>query len=151
MMDAIYKIKYCARCVMPETKPDIFFDQEGVCSACRYFEHRDDRRLGSARPRAPGGARPLPQQGRPELRLHHPVSGGKDCTTRRSACSSSGMNPLCVTATTDELSDIGRRNIENLKPLGVDFIEYTTNPIVRRKHQPARARARSATSRGRST
>ena len=39
-----------------------------------------------------------------------------------------GMNPLCVTATTDELSDIGRRNIENLKSLGVDFVEYTTNP-----------------------
>ena len=43
------------------------------------------------------------------------------------------MNPLCVTATTDELSDIGRRNIENLKALGVDFVEYTTNQIVRRR------------------
>ena len=44
-----------------------------------------------------------------------------------------GMNPLCVTATTDELSDIGRRNIENLKSLGVDYIEFTTNPVVRRR------------------
>ena len=43
------------------------------------------------------------------------------------------MNPLCVTATTDELSDIGRRNIENLKSLGVDFVEYTTNQGVRRR------------------
>ena len=61
------------------------------------------------------------------------------------------MNPLCVTATTDKLSDIGRRNIENIKALGVDYIECTTNPVVRRRDQPARADARSATSRGPST
>jgi N-acetyl sugar amidotransferase len=44
-----------------------------------------------------------------------------------------GMNPLCVTATTDMLSPIGRRNIENLKRLGVDYIEVSTNPVVRRR------------------
>jgi hypothetical protein len=43
------------------------------------------------------------------------------------------MNPLCVTATTDHLSGIGRRNIENLKKRGVDYLEVTTNPVVRRK------------------
>jgi N-acetyl sugar amidotransferase len=44
-----------------------------------------------------------------------------------------GMNPLCVTATTDMLSDIGRYNIENIKQLGVDYIEVSANPVVRRK------------------
>jgi len=44
-----------------------------------------------------------------------------------------GMNPLCVTATTYKLSKIGRHNIENLKNLGVDYIEVTTNPVIRRK------------------
>ena len=43
------------------------------------------------------------------------------------------MNPLCVTATTDKLSDIGRRNIENIKKMGVDYIELSTNPLIRRK------------------
>jgi N-acetyl sugar amidotransferase len=43
------------------------------------------------------------------------------------------MNPLCVTATTDHLSAIGRRNIENIKHLGVDYIEVTPNPVVRRR------------------
>ncbi len=33
-------IKYCKQCVMPETKPDLFIDDEGVCSACRYMENR---------------------------------------------------------------------------------------------------------------
>lgn len=44
-----------------------------------------------------------------------------------------GLNPLCVVATTDMLSDIGRKNIENIKKLGVDCIEYSANPVIRRK------------------
>ena len=33
-------IRYCARCIMPETKPDLFIDADGVCSACRSYEGR---------------------------------------------------------------------------------------------------------------
>jgi hypothetical protein len=28
------KLKYCKNCLFPETKPDLFFNQDGVCSAC---------------------------------------------------------------------------------------------------------------------
>jgi len=38
---------------------------------------------------------------------------------------------LCVTSTTCDLSDIGRKNIENIKRLGVDYVEFSPNPIVR--------------------
>ena len=27
---------------MPDTRPGITFDEEGVCSACRHYEHRKD-------------------------------------------------------------------------------------------------------------
>lgn len=43
------------------------------------------------------------------------------------------MNPLCVTATTCDLTPIGRENIENIKKMGVDYIEVTTNRVVRAK------------------
>ena len=33
-------LRYCARCVMPDTKPDLQFDAEGVCSACRAYQAR---------------------------------------------------------------------------------------------------------------
>lgn len=33
-------MKYCKRCVMPDTRPGIVFDEEGVCSACRSYESR---------------------------------------------------------------------------------------------------------------
>lgn len=35
-----------------------------------------------------------------------------------------------MTSTTCDLSEIGRKNIENLKRLGVDYIEVTPNPII---------------------
>ena len=33
---------YCVRCVLPDTKPDLPFDEEGVCGACRNFDRRDE-------------------------------------------------------------------------------------------------------------
>jgi N-acetyl sugar amidotransferase len=126
-------IVYCRRCLIPETKPDILFDDEGVCSACRHYERRaevdwDRRRAELAR---------ILDRFRSEDGTTYDcvigVSGGKDSTTQVLRMLELGMNPLCVTATTDELSAIGRRNIENLKSLGVDFVEYTTNPKARRR------------------
>ncbi|MCR4657332.1 MAG: N-acetyl sugar amidotransferase [Lachnospiraceae bacterium] len=33
-------MKYCKRCVMPDTRPGIKFDEEGICSACRAHESK---------------------------------------------------------------------------------------------------------------
>ena len=35
------KIQYCKECLYPNTKPNLFFDNEGVCSACNNFKRRD--------------------------------------------------------------------------------------------------------------
>ena len=126
-------IRFCRRCVMPETKPDLRIDAEGVCSACRHFEQRAEvdwearrRELDAIldRYRVRDG-------GRHDCII--PVSGGKDSHFQTLRMLELGLNPLCVTATTDKLSPIGRRNIENLKELGVDSIEMTPNPVVRRR------------------
>ena len=31
-------MKYCKKCVMPDTRPGSLFDEEGVCQACRNYE-----------------------------------------------------------------------------------------------------------------
>src|SRR5262249_41690393 len=62
-----------------------------------------------------------------------PVSGGKDSHYQAIRMLELGMNPLCVTATTDKLSDLGRQNIENLKRQGLDYVEVSTNPLIRRR------------------
>ena len=33
-------LRYCTNCVMPNTKPDLRFDEEGVCSACNFYRDR---------------------------------------------------------------------------------------------------------------
>jgi len=33
-------MRYCTHCVTPETRPNIAFDAEGDCNACRQHEQR---------------------------------------------------------------------------------------------------------------
>jgi N-acetyl sugar amidotransferase len=117
---------------MPHTKPDLKLDEEGVCNACRSYAARrsvdwharyDELQTLLERYRR-GGA---------HWDCIVPVSGGKDSTYQVIRVLQLGMNPLCVTATTCDLSDIGRKNIQNIKNLGVDYIEFSPNPVVRRK------------------
>lgn len=126
-------MEYCNRCVMPDTKPDLLLDETGVCNACRSYEKRaiinwDTRRAELAQVldkyRSRNGS---------NWDCIVPVSGGKDSTFQVIRMLQLGLNPLCVTATTCDLSDIGRRNIENIKNLGVDYLEFSPNKKIRRK------------------
>lgn len=33
-------MRYCTKCVMPDTRPGISFNKEGICSACQSYENR---------------------------------------------------------------------------------------------------------------
>ena len=126
-------IRYCKRCVMPETKPDLYIDDDGVCSACRNY----DKRLGVDWDQRGVELRQILDRYRSHDGANYdcivPVSGGKDSFYQALKMKEFGLNPLCVTAATDSLSGIGRRNIESLKKIGVDHIEVGTNPVVRRR------------------
>ena len=34
------KVKFCKRCVISNQRPRITFDNEQICSACRYFDYK---------------------------------------------------------------------------------------------------------------
>jgi len=118
---------------MPDTKPDLRFDEDGICSACRNFEERTEVDWNARR----SELEEILDRYRPTDGSNYdcivPVSGGKDSTYQVLRLLELGANPLCVTATTDDLSEYGRHNIENLKSFGVDYIEITTNPTIRRR------------------
>lgn len=126
-------IRYCKRCVMPETKPDLYIDQDGVCSACRNFENRREVDWPARKKEL---LRILDIY-RPKDGTNYdciiPVSGGKDSHFQTIKMLDLGINPLCVTATTDKLTAIGRHNIESIKKLGVDYLEMSVNPVIRGK------------------
>jgi N-acetyl sugar amidotransferase len=117
---------------MPYTRPDLYLDEEGVCNACRSYESRklvnwDQRRqeLLTILERY--------QRNGSNWDCIVPVSGGKDSTYQVVRMLQLGINPLCVTSTTCDLSMIGRKNIENIKHLGVDYMEFSPNPLIRSK------------------
>ncbi len=126
-------IRYCTSCLYPETKPDLSFDANGVCSACAAYTRRTEVDWDRRRQEFLGIVEQYRSTDGSNYDCVVPVSGGKDSTYQVIRLLEVGMNPLCVTATTDALSEIGRRNIENIKRLGVDYIEVTTNPNVRRR------------------
>lgn len=126
-------LRYCVRCVMPHTKPDLRIDAEGVCSACRSFEGRKEVDWASRRTELDRILERYRSKDGRHWDCIVPVSGGKDSTYQVVRMLQMGMNPLCVTATTCDLSPIGLRNIENLKRLGVDHVAFSPNPNVRAK------------------
>lgn len=124
---------YCKNCVMPDTKPGLQLDEHGVCSACRSYEKRAEVDWDS---RHQDLLKVLEKYRRPDGSNWDcivPVSGGKDSTYQVVRMLQLGLNPLCVTSSTCDLSPLGRANIENLKHLGVDHIEISPNPLVRAK------------------
>lgn len=126
-------LTYCRRCVMPDTKPDLHLDADGICNACRSYARRKEVDWDT---RYKELVQLLDKYRRPagdNWDCIVPVSGGKDSTYQVVRMLQFGLNPLCVTSSTCDLSAIGRKNIENLKRLGVDYIEVSPNPLVRAK------------------
>jgi len=126
-------LMYCKKCVMPNTKPDLILDQYGICNACSSFDDRSNIDWNTRRKELIEITNKFKSKDQSNWDCVIPVSGGKDSTYQVIRILQLGLNPLCVTSTTCDLSDIGRINIENIKKLGVDYIEFSPNPIIRSK------------------
>jgi len=116
---------------MPNTKPDLTFDSEGLCSGCSSFLDRPNINWDERYSQLEQLVKPYKDSGTWDCVI--PVSGGKDSTFQVLKALELGLNPLAVTATTCDLSGTGRRNLENISKLGVDHIEMTSNRVVRAK------------------
>ncbi len=125
-------LQYCRRCVMPHTKPDLHIDEQGICNACRSYEQRQQIDWADRERQFLQVVEKYRQRGA-NWDCIVPVSGGKDSTYQVLRILQHGLNPLCVTATTCDLSEIGRANIENLRRLGVDHVAFSPNPTIRAK------------------
>jgi N-acetyl sugar amidotransferase len=126
-------LTYCKKCLMPDTKPDLCLDEKGVCNACRIYENRVSIDWDIRKNELKSILEKYKNKDGTNWDCIVPVSGGKDSTFQVVQMLQLGMNPLCVTATTCDVTEIGRRNIENIKKLGVDYIEVSPNPLVRSK------------------
>jgi len=110
---------------MPDTRPDHVF-VDGVCPAC--INH-------AKKPEIDWDARKrelLNLLDRHDGRCIVPSSGGKDSTYQVIKLKELGADPLVVTATTCHLTEIGRKNIDNLSRHATT-IEISPNKTVRAK------------------
>lgn len=118
---------------MPDSRPGLQFDEHGLCNACLNYANRTHVDWNSRQRELEKILERYRSADGSNWDCIIPVSGGKDSTYQVLRMLQLGMNPLCVTSTTCDLSELGRKNIENIKNLGVDYIEFTSNPVVRRK------------------
>ena len=125
-------MKYCSKCIIPETRPDQFLNKDGVCNACKSHEHKKkidwDIRLKELNEII---SKNKNKSGKWDCVI--PSSGGKDSTYQAIRAKELGLNPVIVTATTCDLSSLGIKNIENLKNLGFDTFEISPNRKIRAK------------------
>jgi len=105
-------MKRCTKCVMPSTRPDTYFNDDGVCSACLSYEKRKEIDWGKKEQELCIILEKAEMVNGFDCIV--PSSGGKDSTYQVLKLIELGAKPLIVTATTCHLTDIGRKNIDNL-------------------------------------
>ena len=119
-------MRYCARCLYPENaRPTILFDEEGVCSGCRYHESRQKLEVDwDERVRM---LEQILDEARRLARERGNSHDGKDSHFQVWMLKKKyGMNPLLVTFNHIYNSPAGLRNLSNLvERSGCDLIRYT--------------------------
>jgi N-acetyl sugar amidotransferase len=125
-------MKYCVRCITPDSRPNIVLDDEGVCSACRNFGTKPDIDWDNREQ----ALQEVFERARIESQGYDcliPVSGGKDSTWQVVKCLEYGLRILAYTWRPPGRTEIGQRNLENLARLGVDHIDLTVSPDVEKR------------------
>ncbi len=127
-------MKYCKTCLYPDTKPGLGFDENGICDACKniglkesidWKKRYEELKILLQKHKSEDGSR---------YDCIIPVSGGKDSTYQTYVIKKEfGLNPLVVNFHPHDLTEIGRKNLENLKKIGVDCIEFSANPEIYNK------------------
>ncbi len=125
-------MRYCLRCVQPDTRPGIFFSDEGICGGC-LWEDSIKRLDWEARKLELQEIAQWARQAKAAYDCIIGVSGGKDSTFQALyARDVLGLRPLLVNGEPGDITDIGKQNIENLKQLGFDTISIRPNPKLMR-------------------
>jgi len=120
---------------MPDTRPGIVFDEEGVCSPCRHYEQRQNVDWDARWKELEKLANKYRGINGDCYDCIIPVSGGKDSyfavyTLKERL----GMNPLLVAVDNFSWTETGRYNKDNLSEVfGCDILTITLNRRVAKK------------------
>ncbi len=131
-------MKFCTKCLFPDTKPDIFFDKFNKCDACisaeRKHNEKNFKKIDWSKRELEFSyllEESLKISSKNEYDCIVPVSGGKDSIWQVYAMSKiHNLRTLAVTFDQFDQTPIGLHNLNALKEIGVDHLHFTLNPKV---------------------
>jgi len=126
-------VQYCKTCLMPDTRPRIVFDDDGVCNACHTAAAKQDIDWDARRQEFLD----LVERFRPKDGPYDcvvPWSGGKDSSMIAHRLKFDfGLNPLLVTFSPLIPSEVAAHNREEMIKLGFDHVMVRANQKVSRR------------------
>ncbi|WP_308008884.1 N-acetyl sugar amidotransferase [uncultured Fusobacterium sp.] len=127
-------MKYCKKCLQPNTRPGIKFNEEGICYACLYEEEKKNIDWIAREKELKEIAEWAKKTAKGAYHCVIGVSGGKDSSFQAVyAKERLGLNVLLVNSEPDKITEIGKHNIENLINQGFDIIKMRPNPKIIKK------------------
>jgi N-acetyl sugar amidotransferase len=121
-------MKYCSKCLMPETRPRIHYDEHGVCNACNWAEEKKEQVDWNARQKELQElVEKCKTRNSDKFEIIVPVSGGKDSCYVAYKVKQLGLVPLAITLKPPLAFEIGEKNLENFVNTGFDHIHITPN------------------------
>ena len=136
-------MKYCSRCLTPDTRPRVTFNEDGVCNACLHAESKRFKRDGNKLTPLTRTQKGLKDslmwkeletlcsrfRGKTHWDVIVPCSGGKDGSyVAWKLKHELGMNPLCITFAPQLPTEIGKENLRNFIASGFDHIMISPDP-----------------------
>ncbi|MFA1737451.1 MULTISPECIES: N-acetyl sugar amidotransferase [Lysinibacillus] len=109
-------MKFCNKCTMPNTRPGIYFDEEGVCQACRAEEQKNYTDWASRHQELEELCAKYRSSNETEYDCIIAVSGGKDSHFQVHYFKEvMKMNPLLVSVEDNfEMTKAGEHNVKNI-------------------------------------
>ena len=127
-------MKICKICIQPDTRPGIYFDNNGVCGACLWEKEKKVIDWNSREKELQEIADWAKRTTKSNYDCVIGVSGGKDSTKQAlTARDRLGLRCLLVNSEPEGITEIGKHNIENLKNLGFDTLILRPNPKIMKK------------------
>jgi len=127
-------MKYCKKCLQPNTRPGIKFTEDQICYACKYAEEKKDIDWDKRKKELKDIATWAKNQDESPYDCVIGVSGGKDSLFQAFyARDELDLNVLLVNSEPDGITEVGRKNMENLVQHGFDTIKMRPNPKIMKK------------------
>jgi N-acetyl sugar amidotransferase len=118
-------MNYCKHCLQPDTRPNTYFGEDGICPACEYFEKLGQVDWQERYEILQDLLQTFPRRIGQKFDCIIGVSGGKDSTRQALWVRDKlGLKPLlaCLSYPPEQVSQRGVDNISNLIELGFDVV-----------------------------